>query len=83
MGLTPRQLDSVASHDDRPAEFSEVEHLVIRYAEQLTTSVGTDEALDAQIRKHLSDREMVELAVTVAIANATTRVCNALKIEED
>lgn len=43
----------------------------------------TDEALDAQLRKHLSDRELVELAVTVATANATTRICNALKIEED
>lgn len=56
---------------------------MIRYAEQLTTAAATDEALDAQIGKHLSDRELVELAVTVATANATTRICNALKIEED
>jgi alkylhydroperoxidase family enzyme len=56
---------------------------VIRYAEQLTTSATTDEALDAQLKKHLSDRELVELAVTVATANATTRICNALRIEED
>jgi hypothetical protein len=26
---------------------------------------------------------MVELTVTVATANATTRICNALKIEEE
>ena len=56
---------------------------MIRYAEQLTTGAATDEALDAQLKKHLSDRELVELAVTVATANATTRICNALKIEED
>jgi alkylhydroperoxidase family enzyme len=76
-------MDSLARHDENPAEYSELEHLVIRYAEQLTTTARTDEDLDARIRKHLSDREVVELAVTVATANATTRICNALKIEED
>ena len=77
------QIDGLANHADNPAEYSELEHLVIRYAEQLTTQADTDEALDAQIRKHLSVRELVELAVTVATANATTRICNALKIETD
>lgn len=76
-------MDSLARHDESPAEYSELENLVIRYAEQLTTTARTDEDLDATIRKHLSDREVVELAVTVATANATTRICNALKIEED
>jgi len=32
---------------------------------------------------HLSDCEPVELSVTVALANATTRICNARKIEAD
>jgi len=83
VGLTKVQIDGLAIHADNPAEYSELEHLVIRYAEQLTTGAATDEALDAQLKKHLSDRELVELAVTVATANATTRICNALKIEED
>ena len=83
MGLTKAQIDGLANHADNPAEYNDLEHLVIRYAEQLTARADTDEALDAQIRKHLSDRELVELAVTVATANATTRICNALKIEPD
>ncbi|HET9488486.1 MAG TPA: hypothetical protein VFR64_01835 [Methylomirabilota bacterium] len=83
VGLTRSQIDHLADHAEHPAEYSEVERLVIRYAEQLTTDAGTDDGLDAEIRKHLSDRELVELAVTVAIANATTRICNALKIEHD
>jgi alkylhydroperoxidase family enzyme len=76
-------MDRLARHEESPAEYSELEHLVIRYAEQLTKTARTDEDLDARIRKHLSDREVVELAVTVATANATTRICNALKIEAD
>jgi alkylhydroperoxidase family enzyme len=83
VGLTERQLESVADHDQWPAEFTELEHLVIRYAERLTADATTDEALDEALRKHLSDRELVELAVTVALANATTRICNALKVHED
>jgi len=75
VGLTKVQIDGLAIHADNPAEYSE--------AEQLTTGATTDEELDAQLKKHLSDRELVELAVTVATANATTRICNALKIEED
>jgi alkylhydroperoxidase family enzyme len=83
VGLTASQVHLLANHADHPAEYSELERLVIDYAEQLTARANTDEALDAQLRKHLSDRELVELAVTVATANATTRICNALKIEED
>ena len=83
MGLTTAQLEGLDNHQDNPAEFNEIERLVIRYAEQLTATAATDEALDADLRKHLSDRELVELAVTVATANATTRICNALKIEAD
>ena len=76
-------MEGLATHGDNPAEYSDLERLVIRYAEQLTTTAATDEALVADLRKHLSDRELVELAVTVATANATTRICNALKIEPD
>lgn len=83
VGLSRQQLDAVARHAEHPAAFSNLERLVLCYAEQLTADVRTDDALDNDLRKHLSDRELVELAVTVAIANATTRVCNALKIEHD
>lgn len=83
VGLTAAQIEGLETHADNPAEFSELERLVVCYAEQLTRRADTDEGLDAQLRKHLSDRELVELVVTVATANATTRICNALKIEED
>lgn len=83
VGLSPSQLAAVGTHAQNPAPFSELELLVLRYAEQLTVAVTTDDSLDHDLRKHLTDRELVELAVTVAIANATTRVCNALKIEHD
>ncbi|MFQ5519967.1 MAG: carboxymuconolactone decarboxylase family protein [Candidatus Methylomirabilia bacterium] len=61
--------------------YGELERLVIRYAEQLTRQVDTDEALLEDLKKHLSDREIVELAVTVASANFTNRINESLKTE--
>lgn len=80
MGLTKTQLDGLANNAANPA-YSELERLVIRYAEQLTTKVDTDEALHAELKKHLSDRELVELAATVATANFTNRINESLKTD--
>lgn len=61
--------------------YGELERLGIRYAKQLTRQVDTDEALLEDLKKHLSDREIVELAVTVASANFTNRINESLKTE--
>lgn len=43
--------------------------------------MDTDEALHAQLKKYLSDREIVELAATVATANFTNRINDSLKTD--
>jgi alkylhydroperoxidase family enzyme len=80
VGLTKEQIEGLANYSTNPA-YSELERLVIRYAEQLTREVDTDEALHAELKKHLSDRELVELAVTVATANFTNRMNESLKTD--
>jgi alkylhydroperoxidase family enzyme len=80
VGLTEEQIGGLVSYAANPA-YSELERLVIRYAEQLTQEVDTDEALHAELKKHLSDRELVELAMTVATANFTNRINESLKTE--
>ncbi len=55
--------------------------MVIRFAELLTTKVEVDEALITGLKKQLSDREIVELAGTVATANFTNRINESLKTE--
>lgn len=54
---------------------------MLRYAEQLTTLAAVDEALHAELRRHLSDRGIVELAATVATANFTNRINGALAVD--
>jgi alkylhydroperoxidase family enzyme len=80
VGLTKAQLDGLANYAANPA-YSELERLVISYAEQLTTTVDTDAALHAELKKQFSDRELVELAATVATANFTNRINESLKTE--
>lgn len=54
---------------------------MLRFAEELTTKVDTPEPLHKELKRHLSDQELVELTVTVATANFTNRVNEGLKTE--
>lgn len=58
-----------------------MERPVIRYAEELTKKVDTDEGLYKELKKRLSDQEIVELCVTVATANFTNRINESLKTD--
>jgi alkylhydroperoxidase family enzyme len=54
---------------------------VIRYAEQAIRHIHVDDSLFARLKKTLGDRELVELAMTVGIANFTNRVTETLRME--
>lgn len=51
------------------------------FTEQVTTKMRADAALVARLKGRLSDREIVELALTVSMANLTNRFNEALGIE--
>jgi uncharacterized peroxidase-related enzyme len=72
-GLTDEQLEAVnGQYTDSPL-FSPVEKLALRYAEELTTTVRTNDNLMAELKKHLSEADIVELNLTVGVANLTNR----------
>jgi uncharacterized peroxidase-related enzyme len=80
VGLTERQLTETAQAESSDA-YDELQRDVLRYAEQVTRHINADEALLERLRRSLSDRAMVELAMTVGIANFTNRVTETLKME--
>jgi len=82
VGLTKEKIDGLEHYQVDPV-YSELERLVIRYAEELTTKLEVDEELHQALSKHLSDQELVELCVTVATANLTNRITHALKLDLD
>ncbi|MFQ5881209.1 MAG: carboxymuconolactone decarboxylase family protein [Candidatus Methylomirabilales bacterium] len=58
--------------------YSELERLVLRFAEDLTKKARTDEAVFQGLRNHLSEQELVELHFAVGIANLTNRFNDSL-----
>ena len=61
--------------------FSELERLVIRYAEEMTRTIQVDPVLVESLKQHLPPEALVQLTLNIAAANFTTRVNEALGTE--
>jgi alkylhydroperoxidase family enzyme len=61
--------------------FDDLERLVIRYAEQMTLKVQVDAALVEELKKRLTAQQLVQLTMSIAAANFTTRFNEALATE--
>ena len=61
--------------------FSELERLVIRYAEEMTRTIQVDPVLVESLKQHLPSEGLVQLTLNIAAANFTTRVNEALGTE--
>ena len=80
-GISDQQLLDLAHFETSPA-FSELEKLVLRYAVAMThTPVEVPDALFAELRKHLSPQQMVELTSAIAWENYRARFDHAFGIE--
>jgi uncharacterized peroxidase-related enzyme len=79
-GLSAEQIDAVG-RSDQGSDFGELEWDVIRFADQVTRRARADAELIERLKAKLSDRELVELTMTVATANLTNRVNETLKPE--
>jgi uncharacterized peroxidase-related enzyme len=79
-GLSERQIQEVNSFGSSDA-YDDLQRDVIRYAEELTRTAEVDDDLSARLKAALTERGLVELTVTVALANFTNRINNALKFE--
>lgn len=72
VGLTEQQIQEINVYESS-ASFSPVEKLVLKYAEELTRTAKTGDGLIQELRKHLSEEQLVELNLTVGTANLTNR----------
>ena len=82
-GISDQQLLDLAHFETSPA-FSELEKLVLRYADAMTnTPVEVPDALFAELRKHLSPQQMVELTSAIAWENYRARFDHAFGVEAE
>jgi uncharacterized peroxidase-related enzyme len=79
-GLNDRQVTETAEGETSDV-YDELEREVMRYAEEVTRHINVSDELLGRLKEKLSDRELVELAMTVGIANFTNRVTETLRME--
>ena len=78
--MPKEKFDALPQYESSPL-FDELERLVIRYAEQMTTRVQVDPALVEQLKKQLTPTQLVQLTLSIAAANFTNRFNEALGTE--
>jgi uncharacterized peroxidase-related enzyme len=79
-GLNDRQVAETAQYETSDA-YNELEREVMRFAEEVTRHINVTDAVYNRLKQNLGDREIVELAMTVGIANFTNRVTETLRLE--
>lgn len=78
-GVSQRQLDDLGQWEQSD-RFTPLQRAVLALTDGMTRDVHVDDARVEALRPHLSDRELLELVVTVASYNMVSRVLEALKI---
>jgi 4-carboxymuconolactone decarboxylase len=80
-GITEEQLRDLPVYGSSAA-FSPLERVVIEYAAEMTkTPVDVPDELFAQLRRHFSEAQLVELTATIAWENYRARFDHAFGIE--
>jgi len=72
VGITEQQIQEIGTYAESSA-FSPLEKLVLRYAEELTRSAKTSDDVMAELKRNLSEGDIVQLNLTVGTANLTNR----------
>lgn len=79
VGLTKEKIDALDNYEAGP--YTELERLVIRFADDLTRRADVGDDLFNALKGHLTLEELVELSLSVGVANLTNRFNHALRIE--
>ena len=81
-GLTDAQIDAVKSDPASPL-LTPRDRAVLAYADSMTRSLEVPDGLFEAIRAAMTEREVVELTVTVAGYNLVSRFLVAMQIDHD
>ena len=78
--MPKEKFEALPQYETSPL-FDDLERLVIRYAEQMTTRVQVDPKLVDQLKARLTSAQLVQLTLSIAAANFTNRFNEALGTE--
>ncbi len=83
LGCTEAQIAALKSGDDTAACFDACEKSALRFTREVVVDVGASPAALAEVRKHLSERETVELIVMSGFYIMLARLTETLGVEND
>jgi alkylhydroperoxidase family enzyme len=79
-GVRREQLEQLADADSSDA-FDDTERAIIRYAREATLSLKVSDDTWSALRRHLSEREAMDVVMAVAWYNAVARMILPLEVE--
>jgi AhpD family alkylhydroperoxidase len=82
-GVTQAQLSSLDNWENAAGVYDETQRAVLAVTDHMTLHVQVPRACFDEARKHLDDREIVELVTTVSAYNMVSRFLEALNIHAD
>jgi 4-carboxymuconolactone decarboxylase len=81
-GLTPEQVTALANWRDSNL-FSEQQRALLAYTDAMTRDIEVAEPVFAEVQKHFSERQVVELSMLIGAYNMLTRFLKALKVDPE
>ena len=70
-------------HDKMPASVTDADRAVLALTDEMTRNVQVRDETYAAAKKHFSDREMVELSVTIGAYNLVSRFLVAMQVDHE
>ena len=83
VGLTGERLHATVHGDHRAACWSEVEALLIEFADRLHAHSALDDALWARMAQHWSEAQMLELATLTGFYHSVAYVISVARVERE
>lgn len=81
-GLTPEQVAALV--DWRPSNlFSDRQRALLAYTDAMTREIKVPDNVFAEVRRHFTDRQTVELAMLIGAYNMLTRFLIALAVDPE
>ena len=82
LGLTDEEFDALQADYRASARFSEREKAVLAWSEAMTLNTAKrDDAVWAELKRHFSDAEIVEVSLACAMFNMINRLNDSFRTE--
>jgi alkylhydroperoxidase family enzyme len=81
-GLTPEQVTAVGNW--QPSKlFTNQQRALLAYTDAMTREINVADDVFAEVRKHFSERQVVELTMLIGAYNMLTRFLKALQVDPE